>query len=202
MRLFVAINLPEEVRTNLLDAARLAVQSLGLGGEVRWVPPENLHLTLKFLGELPENRLPGIHAALEAAAERHEPFAFTLAGLGGFPSLRRARVVWAGVSHGRERLRHLAEDVDGALARGVGTEPEDRGYKPHITLGRSRRSPMTLTGAADEGVETDLPGVRGAVVGVEDFELMKSEPAREPVREPARGGVRYTALGAYPLIWR
>ena len=100
-------------------------------------------MTLKFLGDVGEEKLDEVRAALENACADHTPFDTRTAGLGAFPSARRARILWAGVGEGSDQLRSLAAHVDGALSRS-GFERETRSYEPHLTLGRVRGRPMKL----------------------------------------------------------
>ncbi|RMF80867.1 MAG: RNA 2',3'-cyclic phosphodiesterase [Nitrospirae bacterium] len=125
VRLFVAIDLPEPVRE------RLAALCSGVPG-ARWVAPEQFHLTLRFIGEVAEDRFREIAAALPAAAG--PPFSLALDGLGFFPPRGRPRVLWAGVA-ASEPLLALRTRVESALAA-VGVEREGRRFAPHVTLAR------------------------------------------------------------------
>jgi len=102
---------------------------------VSWVKPAGMHLTLKFLGDVPEAGVPPLGDALRAAVAPHVPFRLALAGTGAFPDWRRPRVVWAGVADGAEPLAALAASVEHALAP-LGLPPERRPFSPHLTLGR------------------------------------------------------------------
>ncbi len=139
MRAFVAVFPPLEVRKKALGAAR----RLPSGDRVRWTRPENVHLTLKFLGDVREEIVDDLCAALGEVCERHIPFDVELAGLGAFPSARRAQVLWTDVGVGSDRLRSVATEIDGALAP-LGFERERRPYAPHLTLGRVRGRPSSL----------------------------------------------------------
>ena len=141
MRAFVAVFPPLEVRKTALSGALEAVRRSG--DKVRWTRPENVHLTLKFLGDIREEALNDLCAALEETCGHHAPFDVGLTGLGAFPSERRARILWAGVGGGSERLCSLATDVDAAFAP-LGFEREGRRYVPHLTLGRVRGRPASF----------------------------------------------------------
>ncbi len=145
MRAFVAIFPPLEIRAAAAAAARETVRPLSdhSGDRIRWARPENIHLTLKFLGDVREEVLGDLRAILSETCARHAPFDVGLAGLGAFPSARHARILWAGVSTGSERLRALAADLDAALVP-LGFEREERPYAPHLTLGRVRGRPASL----------------------------------------------------------
>jgi 2'-5' RNA ligase len=160
VRAFVAVFPPPEVRRKALASAR----RLPSANRVRWARPENVHLTLKFLGDVREEALDGLSAALGETCPGHSPFDATLTELGAFPSARRARILWAGVGAGSDRLRSLAADIDAALAP-LGFEREKRPYVPHLTLGRVRGQPASL----------DLPSsIEALGFWVRHVELMES----------------------------
>ncbi len=165
MRAFVAIFPPSEVRREALAWAR----RWPLDDRVRWTRPENVHLTLKFLGDVQAETLDSIRAALGEVCARHAPFDAALAELGAFPSARRTKTLWIGVGKGSDRLRSLAADVDDALAP-LGFEREKRPYVPHLTLGRTRGRPLHL----------DLPsGAEGTDFQIRRVELTESRLATE-----------------------
>jgi 2'-5' RNA ligase len=136
VRCFVAVDLSGEARDAVAEAAG-ALRERGPRADVKWVDPANLHLTLEFLGEVTEDRIVAVRAALGRVAGGHAPFELGMAGIGGFPSLGRPRVLWAGVSHGLRELGLLAADVERAMAP-LGFPPESRPFSGHVTLGRVR----------------------------------------------------------------
>lgn len=184
MRLFVALNLPPAERDRLQRAAgALRVAHL----PVRWVQTDALHLTLKFLGEVPEQRAPEIAAALDRVAGGVPRFELELRGVGGFPNLGNPRVVWVGVQ-APPQLARLAQDVDDAMA-GLGFPREARPYTPHLTLGRAERDARAsafreLTGLA---AEFDY----AAAIPATSVDLMRSHLSPR--------GARYERLHAAPL---
>ena len=134
MRLFIALNLPADVREAIHEGAaplRAAV-SRGVG----WVRPDALHLTLKFLGEVEEARAATVADALRTVAGRHAAMRVTVRGFGAFPSTSRPRVLWAGVE-AMPRLELLHHDVEAACLA-LGFEVEGRAFRPHVTIGRVR----------------------------------------------------------------
>lgn len=141
-RIFVAVVLTRELREAIGGVRTL------LGGaseRLRWVPPENLHLTLKFLGEITPAQMARVVEATREAAQGVAPFAITLAGLGAFPTARRPRVVWVGVHEGSERLVALAGVLDRALGRRKFSR-EARPFQAHLTVARARTGvPPDLT---------------------------------------------------------
>lgn len=133
MRTFIAVFPPLEIREEALAKAR----RLFVGERVRWARPENVHLTLKFLGDVREEGLDDLCAALEEVCRRQAAFDADLAGFGAFPSAQRAQILWVGIGAGSSELRSLAANLDTALAP-LGFEREKRPYIPHLTLARTR----------------------------------------------------------------
>ncbi|HEX2098865.1 MAG TPA: RNA 2',3'-cyclic phosphodiesterase [Rubrobacteraceae bacterium] len=142
MRSFVAIFPPTDAHPAVARVLQATRNSIG-ERVVRWVRPENVHLTLKFLGDIQREDLGNLCAALEKACAIHTPFDASLAGLGAFPSERHARILWAGIGAGSEQLSSLAADLDSVLTP-LGFEREERTYTPHLTLGRIRGRPANL----------------------------------------------------------
>ena len=136
MRLFLAINLPPEVRREVRAATSLLRDGVP---ELAWVPEPCLHLTLKFLGEQPEDQLASIQAALAGVAGSHRELLMTAEDVGAFPNFRRASVVWMGISP-EPRLEWLHHDVEVAFQQ-LGFDVEGRPFRPHVTLARVR-SPL------------------------------------------------------------
>jgi 2'-5' RNA ligase len=134
MRLFVAVDISETIATAIEDAQKELRQA---GADVAWVKPANLHLTLKFLGDTPEARLNDVKSALDLVAPQHAAFDMKLYDLGCFPDRGAPRVVWAGVTDGREPLAALSAAVDKSLGE-LGIPREMRPFVAHLTLGRVR----------------------------------------------------------------
>jgi RNA 2',3'-cyclic 3'-phosphodiesterase len=134
VRLFVAVELPERVRGHLESGTAALRTSMD---RWRWTPPAQWHLTLAFLGEVPDDRLAELTRRMGLAARRHHPFDLELSGLGAFNSRRRARILWVGVGGDRDALTRLADSVS-AGARRAKIPLEERRYRPHLTLGRCR----------------------------------------------------------------
>lgn len=105
--------------------------------DVKWVRPENLHLTLKFLGNVEEGRVEAIAEVIGEVARSSRPFRLRLGGLGAFPNIRRPRVIWAGMTEGARRLEGIAEGLEAGLGR-LGFAREKRRFSAHLTLGRTR----------------------------------------------------------------
>jgi 2'-5' RNA ligase len=188
LRLFVALDPPEPVRRRIAAMQAELRRAAGRhADEVRWVAPEDVHLTLQFLGAVPEERLEALRGALAAAAGEARPLALELKGAGGFPSARRPRVVWAGVGGEVVPLASLAAGLGRRLAP-LGFPPEDRPLSPHLTLGRARegRGAPGLGGALAQ-----VASLEGAPWRAEALVLYRSHLS------PA--GARYQPLDRFPL---
>jgi len=131
MRLFIAVNLPESWKDTLAKP-REAIEWLGRG--VKWVEPRGMHLTLKFLGEVEEGLLEEIEAGIDRAAEGIRPFEMRISGTGVFPNRKRPRVYWAGIQ-APSPLLVLQSTLEKEM-EALGFEPEEREFKPHLTLAR------------------------------------------------------------------
>ena len=132
LRAFIAVDLPENVRSSLGEAQEvLKSQSF----RVKWVRPQNIHLTLKFLGNTAAADIDKIVAAMALATKDCAVVSLAAKGIGVFPDIRRPRVIWAGLSGQLEILQDIQRTLDGHLA-GLGFAKETRGFKAHLTLGR------------------------------------------------------------------
>ncbi|MBC8228711.1 RNA 2',3'-cyclic phosphodiesterase [bacterium] len=139
IRTFIAIEIPDEIQAKLVEIqTELAKFML----RVSWVKQSNIHLTLKFLGDIQANQVESINSVLQSVAESHSPFDMSLAEIGVFPNLRRPRVIWIGITKGAEQATQLAKAVSNSL-QPLGFQREKRGFTPHLTLGRIRR-PVNL----------------------------------------------------------
>ncbi len=137
IRAFIAIELPESILTELDNIeARLKPQMPH--DTIRWVKADSIHLTLKFLGQVPSDQLGLITSSLRAAASLHASFTLEVKGAGCFPNVHRPRVVWVGVQEDEHRLHALQRAVENAIAP-LGYPTEIRDFTPHLTLGRLAR---------------------------------------------------------------
>lgn len=182
VRLFIAINFPDDVRS----ALHAAMEPLrAVAPEIRWVDAPRVHLTMKFLGEHPESVVTPLVATLTGIASRYDPISLELGGLNAFPNLRQPRVVWLGVT-ADPKLELLHHEVEAACAE-LGHPVEGRAYRPHVTLGRARErviDPARIAAVA-RGI------VYEAALNAEALDLMVSEQVD---RTP-----RYRVVGSAPL---
>jgi 2'-5' RNA ligase len=137
IRSFIAIPLTGEVQR---AAKKLSREMRGVDDGMKWVPEDNLHLTLKFLGDVVDREVPHVCRVIREACEPAGEFELEFAGTGGFPSDERPRVVWAGITEGGDELIDLVTRLEAGLAK-LGFKPESRDYRPHLTLGRSGSRP-------------------------------------------------------------
>lgn len=185
MRLFNAIEIPDEIKAGLTEAQR-RLKSSGVV-DASWTRPEGIHLTLKFLGEVPESKVQDIMNGLRHAAEGIGPFRLEVGGIGTFPNPKNARVVWVGLSGDIEKLSRLQAAVEETISE-IGFERDERAFTPHLTLGRIKyiRSRDRWIKALDEIKDISLSGFDVAAVS-----LMKSE------LKPS--GAVYTEMGKVEL---
>jgi 2'-5' RNA ligase len=135
IRSFIAIELSDEAKKGLARLRRELEKDEHKF--VKWVGPGGIHLTLKFLGNIPSKRVTEITEAIEKAAQGISPFQLEISGLGAFPSLKQARVFWVGIGGDMGKLSRLQQNIDSALAA-LGFAKEERPFVPHLTLARIR----------------------------------------------------------------
>ncbi len=134
VRLFVALELSDRQKTEIGDFQEMAKKYLQ---GVRWVKPENIHLTLKFLGETEEKKVEVIKEAIDYACTGFRLFSISYGGAGMFPNERKARVLWVGIKEGEESICSLAGKIEAEMVS-LGYKKEKRSFHPHLTIGRLR----------------------------------------------------------------
>jgi 2'-5' RNA ligase len=137
MRCFIAVELPSEVK-GVLGSLEMQLRE-GRHGFVKWVHPENIHITLKFLGATPVGKVQGIIDALTEVSRKAEPFTLRLGELGCFPNMQRPQVLWVGLEGELDKLVALQGDIEDAM-QPLGFDRESRSFAPHLTLARTRQS--------------------------------------------------------------
>lgn len=167
MRTFIAIEVPSEIKSAL---ATLHNELRRAGADVSWTKPENIHLTLKFLGEVDERRIGEVGNVCVDSAREFQPFTLSLGATGVFPNSRQPRVLWAGLSGEIEKALEMQRRLDDSLAL-IGFEREEKDWRPHLTIGRvkSNRKTRELLALMDAH---PLPALSFAV---SEIVLMKSE---------------------------
>lgn len=136
-RLFIAIELPPNVRSGLIEI-QTQLKKQAPAQTVRWVNPNGIHLTLKFLGDAPVAQIEALKAGLNEAVRGHLPFKLAASGLGCFPNAKKPRVAWVGLQQELDRLAALRDAVEASIVP-LGYPTEDRAFSPHLTLGRVRQ---------------------------------------------------------------
>jgi len=132
VRSFISIEIPRPIREQIVGVAEPLRSTRG---KINWCKPNNLHITLKFLGTCTRGRLESISKKLAQIAARHAPFKIGFGGVGVFPTPVAPRVIWLGITEGKEELTALVADVEASM-EAIGFKRETRRYRPHITLGR------------------------------------------------------------------
>lgn len=184
MRLFIALNLPKKERTRIHRAAgQLRERDL----PVRWVEPDDYHLTLKFLGDVRTPRTDPIEHVMEKVAAATQPFEVTVKGFGAFPTIRKPRVLWVGAVATPE-LRCLKQDLEWGLAE-FGFERETRAFHPHVTLGR----------AAEEGGAGAFRGLDDVVASMDHVSAFTIRSLDLMRSKPTKSGSHYSVLRTIKL---
>ena len=137
IRIFIAADLPESVREEL---ARIQAELRTEKFKFRWLKPENIHLTLIFLGDVDPEMLEDISAAVVDTVRCHDPIRLAIQGLGVFPGIKRPRIIWTGMAGEVKILRELKSSLDRSLLKvnGLKFKPERRPFRAHLTLGRAK----------------------------------------------------------------
>ena len=155
-RLFVAVPLPADA----LTACRVLLEGVRdgpLGGAPRWVHLENLHLTVRFLGDTPPDLVPDVALAVRDALAGSLAFDVILAGAGAFPAARKPRALWLGIERGAAELGALADALNPALEP-LGWPPDDRPYRPHLTVARLDSASIAQGAAAADALRAATTG--------------------------------------------
>lgn len=183
LRTFIAVNLPDEVRDRIGEFQKILQENRG---PVKWVRPEGVHITLKFLGNVEVPRISEISQVLEIILRKYAPFSITVGGVGCFPHPNRPNVLWIGIHEGKEVLINMAKEIDGALDR-LGFPKETRPFSPHVTIGRVGKG-----GKAQPVVERMFQkGFAPHSFSVQCVDLMKSQLTPQ--------GAMYSCLQTFKL---
>lgn len=184
MRLFIALNLSDGAKEGVYDAAR-PLREAGL--PVRWLNPDTYHLTLKFLGNPHPDLTPRVSEVIDEVGGKNRPFPMEIRAFGAFPTIRRPRVLWAGVEPVLA-LRCLKQDVEWGLAS-LGFSRETSAFHPHITVGRARAETGAGAFRGLDALVADLDFRHP--IDVTSVELMRSHLSRT--------GARYSVVSSAAL---
>lgn len=189
IRAFIAIELPSAILGEV-DQIEARLKPQVPPDTVRWVKADNIHLTLKFLGQVPSDQMDLITSALRTTVASHAPFALEVSGAGCFPNAHRPRVVWVGVKDDGHRLHALQRAVENAIAP-LGYPTEVRDFTPHLTLGRLARDVRQIDQKKiGEVVEAAAVGLLGR------WEVKQVALIRSDLKP---NGAEYTILARAPL---
>lgn len=145
-RTFIGIDIGDAIRTN---AIALQKELAKTGAEVKWVEEESMHVTLLFLGEVDDRELHAVCKAVKEAAASEPPFALRVSGVGAFPTPRRPKILWAGITDGAKTLQRLYTALEERMLDLGCYRKEERGYTPHLTLGRVKGDADSFTLASE-----------------------------------------------------
>ncbi len=183
MRCFIALEISQKNRD---EFSRITAILKASGAAVKWVAPKKIHLTLKFLGDVPKNKISAVTDKLKNIAAATPSFCITPAGIGVFPGWSRPRAVWVGVGPGDAAVKNLAAQVENAMKK-EGFKKSDNPFSPHFTLGRIKTAKKTflIKKAANAITVTPIP------VRISEIILFKSDLTPT--------GAIYTPLSRHPL---
>jgi 2'-5' RNA ligase len=184
MRTFIAVELPENIKKKIEE---LQAPLKRTNAFVSWVKPENIHITLKFLGEVPEEKINEVFSATEAALKETKKFKMNLKGTGAFPDFRRPRVIWIGTGKGGEELSNMSTKIEEEMEK-IGFPKENRKFSPHFTIGRVK---------SPKGIEKLMELVKSTDFETEDIEVNEVTVMKSQLH-PA--GAIYTPLKKIPLL--
>lgn len=183
LRCFIAVALPETVKDSLGDVLNILRKS---PASVRWIPPENIHLTIKFLGQTDQSLITPMKESLNKKLLTYKPFYITITDVGCFPNERRPRLVWIGIKRS-ESLSNLQKEIDADLVK-FGFSLEKREFSPHLTIGRVK-------------AQHDLPGMLRMLKELRSSSFanmeVKSISLMQSILKPA--GAQYFTLAEIPF---
>lgn len=179
MRLFIAIDMSDEIKKRLAELIEVFRK---IDADVRWVKPEGMHITLKFLGEIDGNIKDNIVDILKRTASERYPFTIKFHGVGVFPDFRRPRVIWLGIEKGRDELKDIAKELDVGLST-LGLPREEREYEPHLTIGRVKtgRGRKELIETINAYDRLNLPGLYVTRISLIESILKREGPEYKTV---------------------
>ena len=184
IRSFIAIEVPQALKSKIVELQRELRRT---DTDAKWVRPEGIHLTLKFLGSIRQEDVEKISQTIAPIISLWEPFEIRLYGMGGFPSSRNPRVIWVGLDRGKGEVHSLQQAIEKNLAD-LSFPPEDRPFSPHLTLGRVRssRGKPALAQILENNKEVEIGNFRADEVFLFRSELKPS-------------GAVYTKLKDFPM---
>jgi 2'-5' RNA ligase len=184
-RTFIGIDISDTIREN---ATAMQKELAKTGAEVKWATPESMHITLLFLGDVDDRELHAICKSVKEVAASEPPFALRVAGVGAFPTPRRPKILWCGITDGADPLQRLNAALEEQMLELGCYRKEERGYTPHLTLGRVKGDSGSLTLAAEIPKRLAWDG---GTTTIDEVLIYSSEMERD--------GPVYTVIGRAPL---
>ena len=186
IRSFLAIELP---RTILKKIEGVQKDLKASNADVRWVHPEKIHLTLKFFGAVEESKIEAIARSIDEPVRTTFPFLLKARGVGAFPNLKNPRVIWMGLVDDEEILSSFQKRLETEMEK-AGVEPEERPFRPHLTLGRvnSSRGKNELAARIDPRREEEFGSFQVEKVVLFRSDLRPTGPIYTPLKELKLGG--------------
>ena len=175
IRSFIAIELPEPVKDGLAKLEDILKNTVAF--PAKWVATNSIHLTLCFLGEIGPEQIEAVKSVMASTASETAPFELKLTSLGAFPNLERPQIIWAGVQGNLEALQRLHRELEAGL-QVMGYRPENRLFKPHLTLARIRDDAGTRARQEIGKVISSVSGLMHREFIVSEINLMKSDLQR------------------------
>lgn len=172
IRSFIAIELPSEVKQELIALEGLLKKRCPQ--VVRWVDPQGIHITLKFLGDIASDRIDEINMAIDEATQGLNPFRLELQEVGAFPNLNRVNVIWVGAKGELDKLAYLQKQIESNTEQ-LGFSREERAFTPHLTLGRVRNYTSPDDRKKVGQILAQTPFASSQVIMVDSVNLMKSQ---------------------------
>lgn len=184
IRLFIAVNLSKELVDKIKEIQKALIHS---GEGIKWVPPENVHITLKFLGAIPIDKVLSIANAVKTISAKQKVFSINIKELGCFPGRKNPKIIWIGIREEKKNMVNLARQIDNEMGK-LGFPKEERDFKAHLTIGRVKRlkDKQALNAAFDKFCNCDFGKME-----VKYISLIQSQLGRE--------GPKYTTLYKYML---
>lgn len=161
-RLFIAIDLPLEIKRELYKLEQELMKHIPKG--IKWVELENLHFTIRFLGETEEEKIPNIKKIIDEVSQESDFFNISLKEIGAFPNFKNPRVIWIGIEKGYEEMKDLFNKLENKILK-LGFKKEDKEFSPHLTLGRVKEKIRW-----DERWKIDIPYLEFLVEEITLFE--------------------------------
>lgn len=193
LRLFIAIELNDALRNQLKQLQKQLQDAhvrANVAKAVRWTAPQNIHSTLKFLGNADRAGIPALTSVLQHAVQHINPFELTAQGLGCFPNMRRPNLVWVGLEGDLQTAALLARQIDDECY-GLNFAREERGFTPHLTIGRVRREASQTERQTIGQVVQSFPVTTFGTIAVDAVHLISSQLRPE--------GPVYTTLARVPI---